>query len=69
MSFRPSNQRWRRYLRFFGPNVDSDVDDEVRFHLEMRARDYNERGLAKDEANRQLSEFEKACGCHEHAKL
>ena len=56
MSFRPSNQRWRRYLRFFGPNVDSDVDDEVRFHLEMRARDYNERGLAKDEAWRAATE-------------
>ena len=28
---------WRRYLRFWGPNVDADVDDELRFHLDMRS--------------------------------
>jgi len=36
---------WRRYLRFFGPDVPGDVDDELSFHLDMRARDYAERGL------------------------
>ncbi|MDB4875800.1 MAG: permease [Gemmatimonadetes bacterium] len=43
---------WRRYLRFFGPDVDRDVDDELRFHLEMRARDYAARGLPPDAARR-----------------
>src|SRR6476646_2980225 len=52
MTFKPSNQRWRRYLRFLGPNVEADVDDELRFHLEMRARDYAARGLAGDDAQR-----------------
>src|SRR6478609_7363571 len=32
--------RWRRYLRFWGPDVAADVDDELRFHLEMRERDF-----------------------------
>ncbi len=42
--------RWRRYLRFFGPNPDADVDDELRFHLEMRARDYEARGMSESDA-------------------
>lgn len=25
---------WRRYLRFWGPNVAADVDDELRFHVD-----------------------------------
>jgi putative ABC transport system permease protein len=36
---------WRRYSRFFGPNVRSDTDDELSFHLEMRVRDYMRQGL------------------------
>jgi putative ABC transport system permease protein len=43
---------WRRYVRFWGPNVDADVDEELRFHLEMRARDYEARGLEADDARR-----------------
>ncbi len=27
---------WRRYLRFFGPDVEADVDDELRFHLDTQ---------------------------------
>jgi len=27
---------WRRYLRFWGPDVSSDVDDELAFHIELR---------------------------------
>ena len=42
--------RWRRYLRFFGPNPDADVDDELTFHLEMRMRDYESRGLSHEAA-------------------
>ncbi|HEX7122812.1 MAG TPA: ABC transporter permease, partial [Gemmatimonadaceae bacterium] len=41
---------WRRYLRFWGPDVDADVEDELRFHLEMRRRDFEERGLPPDQA-------------------
>lgn len=26
---------WRRYLRFRGRDIDADVDEELRFHLEM----------------------------------
>ena len=54
MSGKPPS--WRRYLRFWGPNVDADVDDELRFHLDMRARDYETRGLPADEARRAASE-------------
>jgi putative ABC transport system permease protein len=41
---------WRRYLRFFGPDVGADVDDELGFHLEMRERSYLARGLSPEEA-------------------
>ena len=40
----------RRYLRFWGPRAEADVDDELAFHIEMRARDYMERGLTENEA-------------------
>ena len=36
---------WRRYLRFWGPRAEADVDDEIAFHIDMRARDYMARGL------------------------
>ena len=41
---------YRRYLRFWGPNVEGDVDDELRFHLEMRVAEYVARGLSPEEA-------------------
>jgi len=50
------NKRSRRYLGFFGRNVEADVDDELRFHLEMRARDYRESGLASGDAWRAAGE-------------
>ena len=43
---------WRRYLRFWGPDVDADVDEELAFHLEMRARDFEARGLSRADAVR-----------------
>src|SRR5687768_2601647 len=46
----PHEPLWRRYVRFFGPDVDADVDEELRFHLEMRERSYLERGLSGTEA-------------------
>jgi predicted permease len=43
---------WRRYLRFWGSNVAGDVDDELRFHIEMRVGEYMARGLSPDDARR-----------------
>jgi putative ABC transport system permease protein len=47
---------WRRYLRFWGSDIDGDVDDELRFHLERRISDYMAAGLARDEAERAARE-------------
>jgi putative ABC transport system permease protein len=41
---------WRRYLRFFGPRGVADLDDELRFHIEMRVRDYMARGMSEQDA-------------------
>lgn len=41
---------WRRYLRFWGQNVDADIDDELRFHIEMRAAEAIRRGASAEEA-------------------
>ena len=41
---------WRRYLRFWGPRAAADVDDELRFHIEMRVRDYMARGMSEADA-------------------
>jgi hypothetical protein len=41
---------WRRYLRFWRPNIAEDVDDEIRFHTEMRVREYLARGMSEDDA-------------------
>ncbi len=43
---------WRRYLRFWGPRAEADVDDELAFHIDMRARDYMARGMPEPEARR-----------------
>ncbi len=47
-----STPAWRRYLRFWGSNVQSDIDEELRFHLEMRVAEYTARGMTPDEARR-----------------
>ena len=44
---------WRRYLRFWRPNVDADVDDELRFHFEERIDVLLTAGLDREEARRQ----------------
>ena len=43
---------WRRYRAFFRPNVDADVDDELRFHMDMRIADYERHGHSREEAER-----------------
>ncbi len=47
-----STPAWRRYLRFWGSNVQSDVDEELRFHLEMRVAEYTARGMSLADARR-----------------
>ena len=51
----PNAQRaatWRRYLRFWGPRAEADVDDELAFHIDMRSREYMERGMTEADARR-----------------
>lgn len=43
---------WRRYLRFWGADIRDDVDEELRFHIDMRVEEYMARGMTKDEARR-----------------
>ena len=47
---------WRRYLTFWGRDVDRDVRDEVEFHIDARARELIDQGWdppsAHDEARR-----------------
>ena len=54
----PSEPMWRRYLRFFGPNVKGDIDEELGFHFTERIDELRAQGLAPDAAHRQaLAEF------------
>lgn len=41
---------WRRYLHFWGPRADADVDEELGYHLDMRVQDYVARGMTEAEA-------------------
>ena len=54
--------RWRRYLRFWGPDPVADVDDEFRFHVEERIEDLMARGFdpraAREEAMRGFGDLE-----------
>jgi putative ABC transport system permease protein len=47
---------WRRYLRFWRPNIGADVDDELRFHTEMRVAEYMARGMSEADARRAVAE-------------
>ena len=53
---KPQPPAWRRYLRFWGPNLDADIDDELRFHLEERERLFRAQGLSPEEARRAARE-------------
>jgi predicted permease len=44
-------EAWRRYLRFWRADVEDDVDEELRFHVEMREREYLAAGLAAEDAH------------------
>ena len=41
---------WRRYLRFFGPDSRADLDEEFRFHLDMRRERLSREGLGDEQA-------------------
>ncbi|AHG89258.1 permease [Gemmatirosa kalamazoonensis] len=41
---------WRRYRRLFGSDVRADVDDELRYHLDMRAQELIDRGTPPESA-------------------
>ena len=65
---------WRRYLRFWRPNIAEDVDDELRFHTEMRVAEYVARGMPETDARRaatdRLGDVEAArAECIEQGKL
>jgi predicted permease len=51
------NRVWHRYLRFWGSAPGTDVDDELRFHMEMRARDLRSRGLSDLDAESRAQEL------------
>ncbi|HEY2376058.1 MAG TPA: ADOP family duplicated permease [Gemmatimonadaceae bacterium] len=46
---------WRRYLRFWRPDIRGDVDDELRFHADMRVEEFVARGMTEDEARRAVA--------------
>ena len=54
---------WRRYVRLLGGSPDANVDAELAFHLEMRARDLAALGLpiaeARTEATRRFGDVER----------
>ena len=47
---------WRRYSTLFGRNIRSDIEDELKFHIEARARELIDAGwpaqAAEEEARR-----------------
>ena len=47
---------WRRYLRFWGSDLSADVDEELRFHLDMHVAEYLKRGMGAEEARRKALE-------------
>ena len=51
-----SRPAWRRYLRFWGPDVAADVDDELRFHVESRIQEYVAAGMTPEQARAEALE-------------
>ena len=55
--------KWRRYLRFWRPELGADVDDEIAFHVEERIEDLVARGMhpaaARDEAMRLFGDVQR----------
>jgi predicted permease len=47
--------RWRRYLRFWGPDPIRDVDDELSFHLELKRQELRAAGVPPAELESALA--------------
>lgn len=47
---------WRRYVRFWGPDIEADVHDELQFHVEQLVAEYMSRGLSRADAERAARE-------------
>jgi putative ABC transport system permease protein len=47
---------WRRYLRFWRPNIAADIDDELRFHFDERMEALVAGGMTRDDARRAAEE-------------
>ena len=47
---------WRRYLTFWRSPVEQDVDDELRFHTNMRVKELVARGMSEEDARRAVAE-------------
>ena len=45
--------KWRRYLRFWRPDVRADVDDEFTFHMQERVDDLVAQGMDYDRARQE----------------
>ncbi len=45
-------QHWRRWRSVFQRNPNAELDEELRFHIEQRTRDYMARGMDADSARR-----------------
>jgi len=52
----PCVPAWRRYLTFWRTPIAQDVDDELRFHANMRINEFMARGMTEDEAQRAVAE-------------
>ena len=48
------NRMWRRYDRLLGPDVASDVREELRFHIETKVSDLVGQGWTEDEARKEV---------------
>ena len=63
MHIEPRVPLWRRYLRFWRPDVESDVDDEFRFHVQERIDDLVARGVdpgvAREDAVRRFGDIDR----------
>jgi len=59
---------WRRYLRFWGTNLDADLDDEFRFHFDTDVDDLMARGMSPQQARAEalrrfgdVDQFRRSC--------
>jgi predicted permease len=49
-------ERWRRYLRFWGPDIGADVEDELSYHVEQLTHFFVSRGLSPQDARQAASD-------------